>query len=570
MRITLYTPYLQGFYLGELTNQIRQLCALKGYELLIIRTNGFGQYSSEFGLHKTDAVILLRNPVAESLATRALELGLPIVSIGYDYFPLDVPLVSSDHEKGVELIFEKFHYVSPLRMAFIGDISQYDIRKRFESYCENLDKKGLAFEESLFFEAKNAVNDGGEQAAEEFVKRQSDANVVLCGAGLTGIGFANRLKKIAPNAARNISIACFDAIPLIPVYFQEITSIDPNLHLLAYRAINQVEDQRAGKKVAKKALVEPKLTQFDPDQRDDFDPFLATCVDLEALYSPAYVKCIFSNMHEVPRDIANNHLNNLLSLSVLFPRFIDNAVLYRHYKDKKGKHWVKVLKKFNKDFEEPEVIAKLKGLSAVIETDLFKCALQNSDNGQLIICTPIFTSNKMWGFLVIRSKESAQLKSSFLAFTAYLDETIEIFERNLETEQHKKQIQALKDQIPSTSESLENDIDDALPIELNLDTKEYLWSEQALEALDFKSEVEKNIYKHMDLMDRLSPENYDTARIGLNDYFHDGKPVSLNIQLKARRGNYEEFILFTLPEKSASQSNTLKLYLSKSSSLDET
>ena len=134
--IGVYTPYLQGFYFGELVSQLQQYSFLKGYNFTVIKTGSFGSFKSTVHSAHIDYAVILRNAVHNDLAQHLLNEGKSVVSIAYDYFPLAIPMVTSDNELGTELAFNHLIQKGHRELAFVGDLSQYDIRKRYEAFCD--------------------------------------------------------------------------------------------------------------------------------------------------------------------------------------------------------------------------------------------------------------------------------------------------------------------------------------------------------------------------------------------------------------------------------------------------
>lgn len=104
--VGVYTPNLQGFYFSELVSQLCQLSHLKDYRISIIRTGKAGVYASKLHIDKLDYIVILRNAIHPELAEHLISLGKPVVSIGYDYFPLRIPFIGVDNHQGTELAFD--------------------------------------------------------------------------------------------------------------------------------------------------------------------------------------------------------------------------------------------------------------------------------------------------------------------------------------------------------------------------------------------------------------------------------------------------------------------------------
>jgi len=247
-RIALFSAATQGFYFGEIVNQIRSLCFIKGYQLTIVNTVGQGTFDMQLGIERIDAAIIIKNSVSNQLAQTLSEaLGCQDI-------------------------------------AFIGDLSQYDIRKRYEAYCDIHETLKLPIKDEHLFNIDNAVITGGNKAAEDFINNGCTARGILAGAGLTGVGFYQTLAKRSKAVASNLHYVCFDTLSLIPVFTPKFHAVDPNIHLIAYKCLNKIEAQFNHQEVEGLIQVEPKLISINDDPQSSYDEFLATCVDLPEIH----------------------------------------------------------------------------------------------------------------------------------------------------------------------------------------------------------------------------------------------------------------------------------------------
>lgn len=243
--VGVYTPFLQGFYFGELISQLQQYCFIKGYDFTVIKTDSLGAFSSSLHSDHIDFVIILRNAIHNDLAKSLLEKGKRIISIAYDYFPLSIPMIRSDNELGIELAFNHLLKNGHRNIAFVGDLSQYDIRKRYEAFCDQHEINNIELKDNNIFVVQDTLFSGGYQAAQQFIGRNCTATGIICGASLTSIGFAQQMNNLSNNNKTH-EIIGFDAISLIPVTQPGLAMVDQNLHLIAYKALTTLEAMEQG------------------------------------------------------------------------------------------------------------------------------------------------------------------------------------------------------------------------------------------------------------------------------------------------------------------------------------
>lgn len=324
--IGVFTPYLQGFYFGELASQIQQYCHLKGYTFTVIKTDSFGTYSSLMHTAHLDFVITLRNAIHPDLARQLIEHGKPVVSIAFDYFPLDIPIVTSDNELGIEQAFNYLLSKGHHKFAFIGDLSQYDLRKRYEAFCDQHEINNLPLSDNSLIAVNNTIFSGGYDAATQFHASSNEATGIICGASLTSIGFSQQIKNLKGDIS-DLTIVGFDAISLVPISEPNMAMVDQNLHLIAYKAINVLEAIERKDNTERKFSVEPKLITPATDFMQAESAFLATSTEIEELHNANYMKSVLSNLYEWPKSIADSNLDTLMTISPLFEKAFEKSVL---------------------------------------------------------------------------------------------------------------------------------------------------------------------------------------------------------------------------------------------------
>lgn len=542
LTIAVYAPYLQGLYLGEIVTQIRQLCLIKGHRLVLIRTGGFGQFKSDLHLAGVNAVIVVRNAIAPELAEKLVGMHVPCVSIAYDYFPHKIPVVAADNEHGVRLAFEHLQNKGCQGIAFVGDLSQYDLRKRYEAYCALHEELGLTLQDQYLFPVGDTLFSGGLAAAHEFLKRECNADAIFFGAGLTAIAFVQRLKVLRPELAQSLRFICFDANPLVPVLTPEVTCIDQNLQLLAYRALNVIEAQLKQEPINALTLVQPKIV--DTLEQGGPDPFLATCPDLPELENPAYMKGVVANLHDWPREIAASRLSLLMSIAPLFPSFMQSAVLSRYFVDERKTAWVRHTKTFACDGSHGVDINDTASLcrARAFPTRTVEALIEPGFD----ICThmPIQLNDRLWGVLSLFGRgEDAHRPSSYLGFTGFVEQAVKLFEQDLALAKLRQAASpAAKENAPS--EPLQSDLDAS--IRWNIETGETYWSQEALGLMGFYSAIERNIYQHLEITDRVHNEDLESVRQAV-ERCRRGREVNFGARIKLKNGEYAQAGLLGKP-----------------------
>ncbi len=543
--VAVYTPYLQGFYFGEIVAQLQQFCFLKGYAFSVIKTNSFGEFNSTVHLDHIDYVVILRNAIHSALAQIIKSMGKPTLSIAYDYFPLNIPMVTCDNALGVELAFNHLIKEGHQQFAFVGDLSQYDIRKRYEAFCEQHQINQFTLDEKNIFSVKDSLFSGGYAAARQFHQNNSQATGIICGAGLTSIGFAQQLQHLRGDIS-GYELVGFDAISLVPVTHPDMTMIDQNFHQLAYKALDVLQAIDAGEKVERHYFIEPKLITAKTNFLQAEDAFLANSTEIAELHNANYMKSVMSNLYEWPKAIVESNLEHLMILAPLFEKYLSNACYGKTAMSKDGKEFIKITQTFGL-LETKQISPKETASITLASQYPAPCAGVKNDDLDTSVHLPIIKNGKILSLLsVYGSAQKRQKISSFSAFCTYLD----IIGLRLSNQLQALTTETLPTNTTATPQGL---------IHWNSTNGGTFWDDNALHLLGLTSDLEKNIYRHMDIIDRVSAADESTLReLLIESKNHE---CCCEIQLKHKNKHYLKYNLISQPNTESTGLN-LRIMLS--------
>lgn len=221
-------------------------------------------------------------------------------------------------------------------------------------------------------------------------------------------------------------------------------------------------------------------------------------------------------------------------LAPIFERQMQKACYGRTAVSKNGEEYIKVVKVFSTTSitqtpkNDVKTISEASAYPALADGFL-KVDLDTS------VHLPIFQDDRLWSVIsVYGSSQKTNNPSSFSAFSAYLDNIAN----------HLK-LKIQKSLIPSMCEkALKGEDNASAPsgkIVWTEQRNEALWDSDALNAIGFTSVLEQNIYRHMDLADRIHPDDEDSLRTCLVS----AKELrfSVNVRLKHKNKSYLPFQL---------------------------
>lgn len=543
--IGVFAEHFQGPFTGELVNQIRQLCQLRNIRFIGYSTGSLGDFNCDLSLQQLDGAIIIRNSISNELARKLLSNGVSTVSISYDYFPLDIPVVDIDNSKSVELVFEHFHQYGHKTVAFVGDLRRYDTRKRYERYLELMDSYGLDFDDDLLINVSKSGFGGGIQAAMEFLQRGCNSKAVIIGSCQMAIGFVNCLREHGVKVEHQIDVVAYGATPLVQAICPVISTVDQNIHLVAYRALSTVMDCISGDNIDKDALVVmPKLILSEEITANENSPYLASSVDIAEIYEPNYVSSLMNNNHLWSQEIYASNLENLMSIAPVFSKYMNEASFARVSKAAKGAQIVKVLKKFSVtganvlDPRQRQNICEAKQFppDAIADTNAYSVVshffVKSKDSIHAVI--------SLYG-----SGVSATSCSSYLFMAGQMESLTQLLGLQIEN--------LLLQNYGGVSANKSNTATANVPLHQVLwDIKGRVteWSKEALSMLGMSSPMDVNIYQNMELTDRIHQDDIDYVRHMLADCAANGDNFCTTFRIKNKSG---EFVSVALQAETLSE-----------------
>lgn len=503
LTIAVYSPSLSGLYYSELVLNFVQLCELKRYSIKVFRTGGCGEYDCPLGLDGVDAVIVIRNAVNVSWVRKLKEQGKLVVSISYDYFPLDIPLVAGDPVAGVELAFQEIRRQSKSMFGFVGNLNNYDVRKRFEAYWEHLEMHALHLDEDDVYSTGDDLLSGGHTAAAQFLSRRSSARGLVFGTAMNAIGFVDHIRTVDPELLDEIAIVAFDAHSLVPVLSPNIATVDQNLNLIAHKALAVAEELVKGASVQPKHLVRPKLIAQQDDTFDSPSAYMAISPEKEQLSDPNYMKCVLYNELEWVNVIVKGNLDPVMMLRPLFKKDMDAVCFGRFVSGGGAKLYFKMLKAVTpeKAFafspQHRESLCDVSRYPPDTPEVPLKCYTQQIH----FVCRK---DAECWGALSIFSDHHREGPGSLIAMVNYMERIFDGL-----TSAWGPPLANSKDRIRSPGER-----EKQLKGHITWNVRENIleWDDDALAILGFDSALDKGVYRNMEIYDRLKNSEITEVR----------------------------------------------------------
>jgi diguanylate cyclase (GGDEF)-like protein/PAS domain S-box-containing protein len=260
--IGVLAPVPNGFYFGGLLGGINRAVASAGGRVVAVQTIDPAHTGTfEEGLKaplfdvpvawsRFDGVISLVEAVRPPYLHRLSGQGMPIVLVSKQLEGLECPSVMPDNIGGIEAAVEHLVHHGHQRIAFVGDMSQSDIRERHSSYRCALRRHGIEPDDSLFIPATDNLLTGGYAAGKILLGAELRLDALVAATDLNAIGVMRTLQAAGWSLPDDLAVIGFDNIDEAAQVTPALSTVVVPLDRLGELAANLLLRQIEGKVVA--------------------------------------------------------------------------------------------------------------------------------------------------------------------------------------------------------------------------------------------------------------------------------------------------------------------------------
>jgi diguanylate cyclase (GGDEF)-like protein len=255
--IGVLSPFVGGDYYGAIIAGVNQAAVAAGHRVIAVQTLDPGSHSADHsGLpdfrrpvawQHLDGFVVLPGAV-DAAYVQALRLASkPVVLVGHDLADLACPVVLSDNRAGVREAVTHLVEHGHRRIAFAGNLANFDPRERYEGYREALSSHGITPRVDLLFEAPDNHETGGAAVAETLISSGMPATAIVLGTDRNAIGLVERLTTAGHDLPGELAIVGFDDIADARYLRPSLSSVRQPLDQLGQAAYQVVSDLAAGR-----------------------------------------------------------------------------------------------------------------------------------------------------------------------------------------------------------------------------------------------------------------------------------------------------------------------------------
>ncbi len=265
-------PLLSGFYMGEISATLRTMAKSYDVNLVLVRSGENHEFDYPAALHHFDALIVILHTASDSYIQTALARGIPVISVGGSYAPLEVEQFTSNQSLGVELLYQWLVEQGHQHIGFCGDLSVNDVRARFKAYQRVVAGHNNDFDIGRFFSVSSCSIAGGREAANEFIRRESPCTAVICATDHNAIGMIEQFKNSRIQVPQDVAVVGIDNIFFGQHVQPALTTVDQQLERLTrqafVRALERINGSSLSAKihpVSQKLIVRHSCGNAQPD-----------------------------------------------------------------------------------------------------------------------------------------------------------------------------------------------------------------------------------------------------------------------------------------------------------------
>lgn len=533
-RVALLSPFISGYYLGEIADHLREYIINCEIDLIQVKTRSFDQYNLPLLLNRVDGIIVLINSVSQGFINNILNLNIPVISIGIDFFPSPIEHVLIDNRDGIFQAMDHLVQLGHKKIGFCGDVRIHDFNERYLAYMEYLKKNQLPHNSSFVFDMdKNSICSGNDVAI-EFIQRGYPCSAMIFATDLNAVGFQETMINLGYKVPEDIAIIGFDNSSLCRYTHPQLTSVDQKIREMSITAINRLWE-----------MMDNRNSEFiNPVQKCELVIRSSTIGEKnyqnEAVEEKRISKDILENLinynYESVKNLRLKSSTRTENIEHSFGNFFKWAYLLKWQNDEICDELIieKLYYTQNKSKPHNSFIGKEIKAQDFPTENFFN---SDTDANSMISLIPLNFKGREWGVLAVCGDVKIDNDLiSYQLFGQYLDLLSEKLEKeillsNILEKEH--QTRTLSDELKVISQ---NATDGIWIWDLNLN--QFEWNEQALNMLGYNDVLDIKSIKHKPIYELVHIEEVETVKNGLQSLLNTGDKLDLEFRLKNDKNDY--------------------------------
>lgn len=218
--VSVLSPFIGGPFYGRLLNGMQLGARRTSSRLLVVQTLDAASFRTDahtvpdslppVAHDHVDGFVVPVGAVADLYVQDLAATGADVVLVGHSLTGL--PSVRADNAAGVVAAVAHLVAHGHTRVAFVGFRAAPDVAERYAGYREGLLAAGIEPDDDLLYDARDNLEEGGEEAAHAMLAAGLPSTAVVCGTDLNAIGLMRVLRAAGRDLPRDQAVVGFDDI----------------------------------------------------------------------------------------------------------------------------------------------------------------------------------------------------------------------------------------------------------------------------------------------------------------------------------------------------------------------
>jgi len=409
-RIGVIAPHLDGEYYGRLLQPIHRAVRNRRSQLFAVQVAddylGITALEEPIAFDLVDAWILILPTASAAFLEILGRSDKPFLCIGFQSpYPRGHSVLIDNRltmrEETLHLIDVHGHR----RIAFIGNLEQYDLRERYAGYRDALAERGLPLDERLVVNTMDNLLEGGARAAEKLLEESGGFTALVAGTDLNALGAIDFMQGRGLDVPKDVAVAGFDDIYQSAVNYPALTTIRQPFEDMAEAAVSMAIDMLEGRQPESRELIlsakQVIRASCGCSERtlfrtaDDFDRYLRELSQLRGS-----LHGITMNNYQMTKGLINATRDEKVSISKLFWNSTYWGCLALWEEDDDGRRYLIVRQTFSKTGEAVPPIGSKYELQSFPPPEYLPSGA-GAGGEDLVVLHPVVSELKNWGYIAL-------------------------------------------------------------------------------------------------------------------------------------------------------------------------
>lgn len=241
--IGIISPDLGSIYFGSLFSGMYTVAHPRGVRLLAIQGTPDEVAAKRLAWEQVDGWLIAVN----TTGTQQLEQSQkPIVTLGGREADQLYTAVVSDNYGGMRAAVQHLIEHGHQQIAFIGNLTQYDMQVRYDAYRATLSDHGIVPDPDLFFATANYHEISGRDAAQRLLHAGRPCTAVIVDNDDNAIGVLQGLQAAGCRVPEDVAVVSFDDVDAAQFAMPPLTTVRQRPNALGAKAAEILLAQIAG------------------------------------------------------------------------------------------------------------------------------------------------------------------------------------------------------------------------------------------------------------------------------------------------------------------------------------